>query len=67
MSAVNLKLLEEVEKRLVNLVADATALLVNGRIADFSEYRYTIGGIKGLRDAIATIEAVIDELKEGNS
>lgn len=67
MSAVNLKLLEEVQARLIAQVEDATALLVNGRIADFSEYRYAIGAIKGLRDAIATIEAVVEELREGNS
>lgn len=68
MSAVNFKLLEEVKNRLIREVEQATQQLVEGQgISQFEDYRYIIGGIKGLRDAIATIEAVVEELKEGNS
>jgi hypothetical protein len=67
MSAVNLKLLEEVEKRLIKQVEMETMRLADGIVKDFDEYRYYVGGIKGLRDAIATIEAVIEEAREGNS
>jgi hypothetical protein len=44
-----------------------TMRLADGIVKDFDEYRYYVGGIKGLRDAIATIEAVIEEAREGNS
>lgn len=38
--------------------------LANLRGADFGEYRYRIGRIAGLRDAVTTIEEAMKKLQE---
>jgi hypothetical protein len=62
---VNVKVLEEVKKRLSEDIERAKDLLSSGGIVDWREYGYLTGGIKGLRDAIGVIDLVVDEFTKG--
>lgn len=65
---INVKVLEETKTRIQAEIERQTGILLSGvGINNFDDYRYYIGGIKGLRDSIQLIDQVVADLNEVNS
>lgn len=62
---VNVKVLEEIKRRLETEIEVAKEILAQGKLIDWREYGYTVGGIKGMRDAVAIIDEVVSKMSEG--
>lgn len=56
MSSLDLRLYQEIEKSLGELLEKYASELVLGRATDYSDYRFRIGQLKGLRDALSLAE-----------
>ena len=52
MSSYDLKLFIELEKEFVSMLEKHAAELVTGRANDWPDYRYRVGYMKALRDAL---------------
>lgn len=50
---LDLRLYQEIEKELGELLEKHAAELVTGRASDYSDYRFRVGQMKGLREALA--------------
>lgn len=65
---LNLPVLEEISKRLDAVLAGSENQIMTGQgVADFSQYRYSVGYVKGVVDAKAIISQVIDEFTKESS
>lgn len=51
-------------ERLQQVVTEAQAHIVEGRMKDFSEYRYSLGYIKGLDDALKLADEVTEKMQK---
>jgi hypothetical protein len=49
---LDLRLYQLIEKEIGDLLEKLAAELINGRASDFSDYRYRVGRIHGVREAL---------------
>lgn len=49
---LDLKLYQEIEKELGQLLEKLAAELISGRASDYSDYRYRVGRVHGVREAL---------------
>lgn len=52
MSSLDLRLFEEIEKEIVELLERHAAELVTGKANEWADYRFRVGYMKALRDAL---------------
>jgi hypothetical protein len=62
MSSLDLRCLQEIEKQIGEQLEKHAAELVTGRASDWADYRFRIGVIRGLRDALAIAKDVNEEI-----
>lgn len=53
---LDLRLYTEIEKELAELLEKHATELVLGRATDYSDYRFRVGQLKGLREALSLAE-----------
>lgn len=58
--------LQQLIRDIEELRISAEHQILGGRVADFSEYRYSAGYLKGLTDATTIITTLIEKLQQGN-
>jgi len=59
---LDLKCLQEIEIKIGEQLEKHAAELVTGRASDWADYRFRIGVIRGLRDALAIAKDVNEEI-----
>lgn len=65
---LNLVVLEEIKKRITAVLKGSENQIMTGQgLNDFADYRYSIGYVKGVVDANAIIDSVIDEFTKESS
>ena len=55
---LDLRLYQELEKSLAEMQEQLAAEIVSGKAQSFDDYRYRVGRLKGLQDALATANEV---------
>lgn len=53
---LDLRLYQEMEKDISLQLEQLAAEILAGKVADFADYRHRIGRIKGLQDALVTLQ-----------
>lgn len=57
MASVDATLEDIVRKKILQAIQDETQNLVNGMAGDYADYRYRVGTLKGLSNALDCIQA----------
>jgi len=59
---LDLRLFQEAEKAYTTQLEQLASEIIAGKATDYADYRYRIGRIKGLQDALATLQEAQSKL-----